>query len=156
MREFVRHPTDIPVYLVLDGESVGEDTSLINVSQGGVAMRCDFPIERGDLIHINITDVQPVYHGRGVVCWCKPLEVRQPGDPHFEVGVCFVDEEEAFQSRMVEQVCQIQHYKNKLESELGREVSSEEAAQEWIVRYAADFYQPQEQDEAGKPGSEPS
>lgn len=60
MREFVRHPTDIPVYLVLEGEKVGNDTNLINVSLGGVAMLSDFPVDKGEIIHINITDVQPV------------------------------------------------------------------------------------------------
>lgn len=67
------------------------------------------------------------------------------GHTQFEIGVCFVDEQEAFQSRMVEQVCQIQHYKNALEADLGREVSAEEAAQEWIGRFAADFYQPDDE-----------
>jgi hypothetical protein len=45
---------------------------------------------------------------------------------------------DAFKSRMVAQVRQIQKYKKILEQQ-GRRLSIEEAAMEWISRYAADF-----------------
>ncbi len=69
----------------------------------------------------------------GVVVWCR----KQDG--HFEVGMRFGDDRTAFRVRMVEQVCRIEQYrKNALEQE-GRVLSAEEAAHEWVARYAKDF-----------------
>jgi hypothetical protein len=45
---------------------------------------------------------------------------------------------DAFTARMLEQVWQIINYQNRLEQE-GRLLSIEEAALEWIDRYAAYF-----------------
>ncbi|MDY6992513.1 MAG: hypothetical protein SVR94_07890 [Pseudomonadota bacterium] len=45
---------------------------------------------------------------------------------------------DAFRSRMLEQVCQIEKYRQSLEQQ-GRTISIEEAAMEWISRYAAEF-----------------
>ena len=47
----------------------------------------------------------------------------------------------AYAVRMVEQVCHIESYRQRLSQERGRDISSEEAAQEWISHYAADFPQ---------------
>ena len=135
-REFIRHPTDIPAYLVLDEEKRQVDANLLNLSFGGVALVSEFEMEKGQVVHINIATVRPVYHGCGVVVWCQKI----PGDL-FEIGVCFDEKDEAFQSRMVEQVCQIQHYKNNREKELGREIDIEQAAAEWIKTCAAEFNQ---------------
>ena len=43
--------------------------------------------------------------------------------------------------KLVEQVCQIETYRNKLKKQ-GRDLSIEEAAIEWINRYAAFFPDP--------------
>jgi ABC-type Fe3+-hydroxamate transport system substrate-binding protein len=40
---------------------------------------------------------------------------------------------------MVGQVYQIEHYRQEVEQLEGRILGSEEAAEEWIQRYAADF-----------------
>ena len=47
---------------------------------------------------------------------------------------------DAFTARMLEQIWQIMNYQSKLEQE-GRVLSIEEAALEWIDRYAAHFPQ---------------
>jgi hypothetical protein len=40
---------------------------------------------------------------------------------------------------MIEQICHIEHYRKEVKLVEGRELSSEEAADEWITRYAGDF-----------------
>ena len=45
---------------------------------------------------------------------------------------------DAFKTRMLAQVLQIRKYKEVLEKQ-GRKLSIDEAAIEWISRYAADF-----------------
>jgi hypothetical protein len=40
---------------------------------------------------------------------------------------------------MVEQVCHIEHYKNEVKRREGREISGEQAANEWIAKFAGNF-----------------
>ena len=40
---------------------------------------------------------------------------------------------------MVEQICHIEQYRREVLKKEGRRLSSEEAASEWIVKYASDF-----------------
>ena len=55
------------------------------------------------------------------------------------MGVSFVDPDDAFRTRMVEQICHIEHYKKEILEKEGRELTGEEAALEWIKRYAGRF-----------------
>ena len=41
--------------------------------------------------------------------------------------------------RMVEQVCHIEHWKKEIREKEGRELTGEQAAMEWIKKYAKDF-----------------
>lgn len=41
--------------------------------------------------------------------------------------------------RMIEQICHIEHYRKEVERQEGRRLSSQDAADEWISRYAGDF-----------------
>ena len=50
-----------------------------------------------------------------------------------------MNEDELFRLRMIEQICHIEHYRNEMLKQQGRELSIEEAAQEWISRYAGEF-----------------
>jgi hypothetical protein len=47
--------------------------------------------------------------------------------------------DESFMARMVEQLCHIAHYRQRVVQRQGRELSEEEAASEWIARYAEWF-----------------
>jgi hypothetical protein len=46
---------------------------------------------------------------------------------------------EAFRLRMESQCQEIEQYRQSVLNESGRELSLDEAAMEWIARYAADF-----------------
>ena len=147
MRQFTRHPTDIPIFLslsdsmaepstdsVVEAESVcANDCSMTDVSLGGMACEVPAELQVGALVDVNIPSVQPCYTGHGEVVWCKRCMQG------FEVGIRFVDTEEAYKSRMVQQVCQIEHYKNQVFEQEGRLLDTNEAAAEWVEKYAADF-----------------
>lgn len=144
MRQFIRHPTDIPIFLSAvssiadtavndDDSNAFENCSMTNVSAGGMACEVSKAIAVGQRVDVCIPSVKPRYTGRGEVVWCRPCEQG------FEVGVYFVDNTEAYKSRMVQQVCQIEHYKNIVFEREGRLIDSGQAATEWIQKYAADF-----------------
>ena len=55
------------------------------------------------------------------------------------MGVEFLDRDDSFRARMVEQVCHIEQYKRQVLETEGRVLNGEQAAKEWIRRYAASF-----------------
>jgi len=147
MRRFVRHPADIPIELEERGRHASKiaangdiaqagmrpNSMLQNLSVGGLRCEIDRYIAIGTTIQIRIPLVNPDYTGQGVVVWCRPQ------DHHYEVGIEFDREEEAFKSRMVEQVCLIEQYRKRIRIAEGRELDGEQAAREWISRYAGEF-----------------
>lgn len=135
MRRFVRHPTDIPIEVRAQAVQPGSDEEcfMTTVSQGGLSCEVAQQLEVGAVVDVDILSVSPPYHGHGEIMWCRV------SGSHFEVGVRFTDKEEAFKSRMVQQVCQIEQYKNMVYQRDGRLLDGDEAAAEWIEKYAAEF-----------------
>lgn len=143
MRQYTRHDASIPIEVSLSGDSANSK-ALVNLSVGGLCCEADQPIAVGTVIDIQIPGSSPLYQSQGVVAWCSKI-----GHSHYEIGVHFQNSEQAFRARMVEQVCQIERYKKLILQTEGRHMSSEEAAREWIDKFAAKFSpcQPCEDDE---------
>ena len=133
MRNFIRHPVSIPIDFQLEELVTKGNEYLRNVSYGGLSFSSKQELIVGNVINIKIPLTQPVFQVVGRVSWCRP-ENNQ-----FEVGVEFLDKHDMFRARMVEQVCHIEQYKQKMLKTEGRELSGEEAALEWIQKYASQF-----------------
>lgn len=133
MRKFIRHPSDIPIKYELDDVTAYSDEYLKNISQGGLCFFSKIEIAAGTLIHIRIPLLKPVIEVDGFVVWSRRTE------GHYEVGVSFKDANTEFRVRMVEQVCHIEHYKREILEKEGRSLTGEEAAVEWIAKYAENF-----------------
>lgn len=138
MRQYYRHPTDIPVDLVPVHEPRVPEQRLQNISLGGVACNCNrafssgTPIEvRIPLLSLGLKSEPACCHG--LIAWC------QPQGEGFLVGVTFTDEDNLFRLRMIEQICQIESYRREREQLLGRKVAVEEVAQDWVEQFAGDF-----------------
>ncbi len=140
MRSFIRHPSDIPIDFQLE-ELVNDDGDFLrNVSHGGLAFRSRVEVRPGVVIRVRIPLVHPVFQAVGQVTWCRP-----EGDA-FEVGIQFLDRDDQFRARMVEQICHIEQYKQKIFQEQGRVLNGEQAAAEWISQYATEFPEPDPED----------
>ncbi|HHH47275.1 MAG TPA: PilZ domain-containing protein [Gammaproteobacteria bacterium] len=133
MRNYIRHPSDIPIDFQPEELAEAHSERLKNVSQGGLAFYSSTPLSPGCLIRVKIPLVKPVFQAVGRVTWCHAR------DGHFEIGIEFLDQDDAFRARMVEQLCHIEHYRQQVLAEQGRQLSSEQAAAEWIQRFAPDF-----------------
>jgi hypothetical protein len=132
MRNYIRHPTSIPIH-VSSGASVSAEVTVNNLSAGGLSFFTNIPVKVGSVVDLMIPCVNPDYQGEGIIVWRR----NQPPEG-FEVGVRFANDDEYFRIRMVEQICQIEEYRLQL-AEVGRKLTAEEAALEWINRFAADF-----------------
>ena len=135
MRQFIRHPLDVPIEIRTDlgGSAAAFHTQ--DISLGGLAVHSEVPVETGMLIEVRIAHVEPAFEARARVAWCRPRR----GGAGYEVGVSFLDAEDVFRARMVAQVCYIEDYRRSVARAEGRELSSEEAAGEWIARYGHKF-----------------
>ena len=135
-RRFLRHPSDIPIEVTAANFPIKDHWQpLTDVSLEGLSFVCDCCPEKDAIIRFRIPVVDPVFEAEGRVAWCSRVK------DGYRVGVQFLGINDAFRGRMVEQVCYIEHYRKKLSEERGEEVSSDEAAVEWIKRYAAEFPQ---------------
>lgn len=132
-RAYIRHPTGVPIELAPTGIQRQVAMRMRDVSVGGLSLFSETEITLGDMIAIRIPLVEPPFETVGKVVWCHP-------NAHgFEIGVQFISEQDAFAARMVEQVCHIEQYRQHVAQKEQRDLSPEEAAQEWIGKYAGDF-----------------
>jgi hypothetical protein len=132
-RAYIRHPTDIPIEVSSADVSVRPVRHTHNVSVGGLAFESDTAFLPGTIVTIRIASVRPEFQTPGRVVWCGL------GTQGYELGVEFLDPEDAFRARMVEQVCHIEEYRAEVQRTEGRTLTAEEAAVEWIAKHAAEF-----------------
>ncbi len=135
MREYIRHPSTIPLEVRIMDRPGPRSEYLNNVSVGGLSFRSQSRLETGIRISVRIPLLGEFVQVSGQVVWCH----EQRGA--FEVGVAFLDKEEAFRTRMVEQICHIEQYKSQVWEREHRQITSEQAAEEWIKKFAASFPQ---------------
>ena len=133
MRKYIRHPSDIPIDFDIDDIKIHDREFLNDISFGGLSFCSKTRLKAGVVITIKISFVKPAFECRATVKWC-----RKHGD-FYDVGVAFSDKEDAYRTRMIEQICHIEHYKREVFEKEGRDLSGEEAAVEWIQRFAAKF-----------------
>ena len=84
---------------------------------------------------INIAVKDKLFEIKSTVAYTK--EDSKTGK--FRTGVCFTDYPSAFMARLAEEMLEILRYQKNLSRQLGREVPEEEAASQWVKKYAARF-----------------
>jgi hypothetical protein len=132
-RQYLRHPSNIPIEILIEDVAASEREFLDNISFGGLCFKSRIFIETGKMINIKIPLLRPVFAAKGRVAWCCKKE------GHFEVGVKFTEVCDAFKIRMAEQICRIEEYKKEIREKEGRLLDGTDAALEWIRKYAKDF-----------------
>lgn len=138
MRQFMRHPANITIEVTAGSELDHAARCSHNVGLGGLAFQSDRPLPKGTVIELRIPIVRPAFETRARVVWCRASEAG------YDMGVEFLDPNDVFRARMVEQICHIEDYRAGVFRSEGRELTAEQAAMEWIGKYASQF-----SDEAG-------
>ena len=137
IRKFIRHPADVPIQVMLDWvEDENDETvdqTITNVSLGGLAFMSQQPLEVLQRVRVSIPLLRQDNHLVGNVVWCEK------SGKGYEVGIEFEKSRDVFRLRMIEQICHIEHYRKEVERLEGRSLSAQEAAGEWISKYAGDF-----------------
>ena len=132
-RRYIRHPSHVPIRFDLGGMTARRPDRLRNVSEGGLCFATANCLPSGRAIRVVIPLLGREFEVDGVVAWCRAAAEG------FEVGVRFASQQDRFTARMVEQLAYIEEYRLQVEREEGRQLSAEQAAREWIERFAGRF-----------------
>lgn len=132
MRQYIRHPAAVPLKYQCQQPTDSNPTEMLDISQGGLSFTTEEAMEPGQVVKVSIEIGDPPFEAKGEVVWCHPQ------DDHFVTGLRFDNIENAFAVRMIEQICHIEQYRQQWERQ-GRDLTPEEAAEEWIALHARDF-----------------
>jgi Tfp pilus assembly protein PilZ len=135
-RQYIRHPAHIPIQIIRSDHFSTSFRHVVthNISHGGLACESEKSFLPGDMVEIIIPVTNPPFSCIGHVIWCETL----PSNAYL-IGVGFDDFNEAYSVRMIEQVCHIEEYRKEMSQKSGHEMAPEQAACEWIAKYAKDF-----------------
>ena len=127
----------MPIQVKTDWEEREEEESLdqtiTNVSLGGLSFLSSRPFDVLTRVLVCIPVLDRDTRLIGNVVWCEK------SDAGYEIGIEFERTRDFFRLRMTEQICHIEHYRREVLEHEGRELTSREAAAEWIAKFAGDF-----------------
>lgn len=133
-RKYIRHPSSIPLRYALTNKPRHRAKATNNISFGGLSFKVQEELPTNSWLTITIDLYNNNFKVEAQVCWC-----RAQNDASYDVGVNFSDNLDAFSIRMIEQICYIECYRKKVLDDEGRKLSSDEAAKEWITKFATEF-----------------
>lgn len=139
-RRYMRHPSSMPVEFRRVGAERRLRNELQDISCAGLSFRAQEPLAEGEMVEVRLAVLEHEVSAHGRVAWCHEIE---PGV--WRVGLLLSDGQTGHAVRMIEQLCHIELYREQ-QRQKGRHLSTEEAAQEWIARYAAGFPSPIDED----------
>ncbi len=126
-------PIRVTVDRVQDEPNQHPCDELHNVSLGGLAFQSSEPLPTTQTVEVSFPLLDETHSFHGKVVWSRKI------NNGYEIGLQFDDAEQMYRLRMIEQICHIEHYREQLRQQQGRSISIEQAAKEWISRYADGF-----------------
>ena len=129
--DIIRHPFDIP--LEVKAVVADDQPNRKQVVCGQLSFHFPMMIAVGVLLSICVPSINAQEMLQGQV---TSISRSSHG---FMIAMSFQSEEELFRMRMLEQLCQIENYRQRVLGCEGRLLSQEQAASEWIDRHAATF-----------------
>ena len=130
MRQYVRHATETPIQCMTPHGQLSDNPVMRNVSKTGMCFTTGTKIDPKSNVQLKIP-----FHGAdvellGTVMWCHDME------SHFELGVRFDDNRPDTTTKMIEQICSVEEYRQQVKERERRQISSDEAAREWMEKFA--------------------
>jgi len=133
-RSSTRYQAEIPIEIsATEGHLAKQTGATHDISHGGLSFISEIPYTLNQKIKLAIQITQPYFEEVAKVIWCLPN-----GSDH-EIGVQFINNEAIYRIKMLEQVRHIEQYRRDMKSQHGRDLSPQEAALEWITKYAGKF-----------------
>ena len=134
-RQYVRQPIRVPVEVRPRGDTPDFVSRVADLSEGGLAFVSSQPIPTDAVLEVSL----PVGDQRFTVVATVVRCLTAEGEDSYRIGVAFLHPAMAFRMKIAEQILRIHELRRSLSVELGREVSIEEAATQWVENYAKEF-----------------
>ncbi|HPW77267.1 MAG: PilZ domain protein [Candidatus Omnitrophica bacterium ADurb.Bin292] len=134
-RKFYRHPIKAPIRLREVTGTDARDSKSEDISSGGLSFFWPSFLAKGTRLELSIPIEQQLFKMKARVAYCR----KDGGMDLFRTGVCFEDSTSAFRAKLAEEIIQIRNYREQMRSLRGKEISEEEAADQWIRRNAENF-----------------
>jgi len=132
MRHSIRYVVDIPIEVTFQNRE-SKTERVRNVSIGGLCVTMEDCPGIGIRLLVQFPYLEPHFETGVEVVWC----LRKGNQ--YDVGLRLLDPDDAFQVRMIEQICYIEHFRNEVLAHEGRKLTARQAAMEWIDKYSASF-----------------
>ncbi|MFT2112139.1 energy transducer TonB [Marinomonas sp. 2405UD68-3] len=130
--EFVDHPQDIPLQIEKVNDRMFPETSFDRIGFVGITCQTNQAYEMGQSVQVTLKEIDPNFCVTGRIAWCDSDQ------NNFKIAIEFPEKDDCFCVRMVEQLSQIEHYRRQAKTQ-GRRLNYNEAAAEWISKFAASF-----------------
>ncbi|MCF7888209.1 MAG: PilZ domain-containing protein [Candidatus Omnitrophica bacterium] len=139
-RHFLRHPMCFPlVFSVIKGplskKPKSEKSKTKNISRGGLLFSAKEKVKAASLIQIKIPFQNKIFKVKAEVVHCD----KNSDTGLYDIGVKFSRQKEAFKVKLIEQMYLISEYRDLQAMQSGRDLSLQEASQEWIKKYSERF-----------------
>ncbi len=131
LEQYIDHPNHVPIQLETSARLPPKKTD--NRCYGGIRCRWQNRIPVGQFLRLSLPQISSDYFASVQVIW------RRLVGADYELGLVFLDAQQAYQMRMLEQVCHISCYQSWIFEHEGRLLDSEQAAIEWISKFAERF-----------------
>jgi len=135
-RHFIRHPICHPLEFEHAPKKIRERTKTLNISEGGLLFLSRHPLKKDDLIILKMPLQDKIFRVNAKVMHITK-DSESPG--LFNIGVSFYRYPDAFKVKLIEQLYLIDEYRMLRSLQMGREVTMQEASEEWIRRYSKRF-----------------
>lgn len=130
--KFVAHPEDIPLIIEEIDYLFNQKQTLDISGFGGISYLSRESYKTGQCIQLQLTEIDPDFCVVGRIYRCDKEKDK------YRIFIEFPQKEDCYYVRMIEQLSQIEHYRRK-EKQQGRRLNFNEAATEWIQKFAASF-----------------
>ena len=100
-RRYIRHPAEISVEYTVSGEQEKITDLTKDISFGGIRFQGHSYIEPGTILNLVFPTIHAGYEVAGKVVWCSQKK------DHVEMGVEFLDENEAYRAQLIEEICHL-------------------------------------------------
>jgi Tfp pilus assembly protein PilZ len=100
-RKYPRHPVEISIDYKISGESTSKTDLTQNISFGGLCFQARSEVAPDTLLTLRFPTINPNFEVAGKVAWCSVIKGK------VEVGVQFLDENDAYRARMIEEICHL-------------------------------------------------
>ena len=134
-RKFIRHLLVSPLEYMVENDDTPQTSETFDISEGGLLFMGKKAVPPGTKIDIHMPLYEKTFHIKANVVHSN----KDEESGLFKIGVSFMTYSDAFKVKLIEQIYLIEEYRVLRSLQIGKDVSLQEASQEWIKRYSERF-----------------